>query len=81
MLDAALRAQGGAVGFAQNQRDEVRLIGGDGRVTGALSAARFSTHKQETLLCVGDCNANASIDVDLSPTIKVGGGPDIHRAL
>lgn len=39
-----------AIAFAQNQRDEVRLIGGDGQVAGSLSAARYSTHKQETLV-------------------------------
>lgn len=39
-----------AVGFVQNQRDEVRLMGGDSQVAGALSAARYSTHKQETLV-------------------------------
>ena len=41
---------GGAVGFVQNQRDEVRLMGGDGQVTCTLSAARYLTHKQETLI-------------------------------
>lgn len=32
------RAQGQAVAFAQNTRDEVRMIGGDGNVVGALAA-------------------------------------------
>lgn len=37
MLEAALREQGGAVAFAQNTRDEVR-IQGDGTLSGALAA-------------------------------------------
>ena len=32
------RAQGQAVAFAQNTRDEVRLVGGDGSIVGALAA-------------------------------------------
>lgn len=39
-----------AVAFAQNQRDEVRLIGGDGQTAGALTAQRWGNHKNETLL-------------------------------
>ena len=40
----------GAVGFAQNQRDEVRLLGGDGEVAGTVPAQTWGTHKNETLL-------------------------------
>ena len=42
--------RGGAVGFAQNQRDEVRLLGGDGEVAGTVPAQTWGTHKNETLL-------------------------------
>lgn len=54
--DARGRAagSGGSVtAFVQNQRDEVRYMGGDGQIAGALSAARYSTLKQETL--VAEC--------------------------
>ena len=50
-------------------------------MAGTVPAQTWGTHKNETLLCVGDRHANASIDVDLSPTIKVGGGPDLHSAV
>lgn len=50
LLDAALRAQGGGLAFAQNQHDKVRLIGGDGSISGALAAQRWGTHKNETLV-------------------------------
>lgn len=41
---------GGAVAFAQNQRDEVRLFGGDGSIASCVSATQFGTHKNETLI-------------------------------
>lgn len=55
MLEAALRAQGG-LAFAQNQRDEVRLMGGDGQIAGTVPAQTWGTHKNETLLAEpSDC--------------------------
>lgn len=39
-----------AVAFAQNQRDEVRLIGGDGSISASLNAQHWGTHKNETLI-------------------------------
>lgn len=62
-----------ACAFAQNQRDEVRLISGDETLAGAISASQFGTHKQETLLCMADNTSNAAIDEDLCGTLKVGG--------
>lgn len=62
------------VGFAQNQRDEVRLVGGDGSLAGAISASQFGSHKQETLLCMADDTSNAAIDENVAGTLKVGGG-------
>jgi site-specific DNA-cytosine methylase len=50
-----------AVAFAQNTRDEVRLIGGDGQVTGALAAETGA--KQQTYLCFGGNNTSGPIDV------------------
>ena len=63
-----------AVAFAQNQRDEVRLIGGDGTVSASLSSERWGNHKNETLLAepmvMASLHYNAEIGVDgLSPSI------------
>jgi len=46
----AAGAGGGVTAFAQNQRDEVRLMGGDGTVAGTVPAQTWGTHKNETLL-------------------------------
>lgn len=59
MLEAALRAQGGGLAFAQNQHDKVRLIGGDGSISGALAAQRWGNYKNETL--VAEPSDSASI--------------------
>ena len=40
----------GGLAFAQNQHDKVRLIGGDGSISGAPAAQRWGTHKNETLV-------------------------------
>lgn len=60
--------------FVQNQRDEVRLMGGDGQISGALAAARYSTHKQETLVAepvvMASAHTNAEIgEGGVSPTL------------
>ncbi len=60
-----------AVAFAQNTRDEVRLVNGDGDLAGCLSASPGM--KQQTYVCVADRNANAAIDMDMCGTLKVGG--------
>lgn len=60
-----------AVAFAQNTRDEVRLVNGDGDLAGCLSASPGM--KQQTYVCVADNNANAAVDVDMCGTLKVGG--------
>ena len=78
-----------AVAFAQNQRDEVRLVGGDGRTAGALAARPGA--KQQTYVCMtgdtgstsgypigepitmADLNANTAIGYDMVGTLKVGG--------
>lgn len=61
-----------AVCFQQNQRDEVRLMGGDGSVAGAISATPGM--KNTNYLCVADDAAKAAIDENLCGTLKVGGG-------
>lgn len=47
------------VAFAQNTRDEVRLIGGDGAISGALAASEGM--KQRTYICVESAHAHAAI--------------------
>lgn len=58
-----------AVAFAQNQRDEVRLIGGDGEISGAVTAEKFA--KQQTYVCMASGQANSEVtdgDVSSMPT-------------
>jgi len=58
------------VAFAQNQRDEVRIINGDGDLAGCQSAQRFGTYKNETLLCVASGQANAEHGEGFCPTLS-----------
>lgn len=63
-----------AVAFAQNQRDELRLIGGEGDVASSLNAERWGNHKGETLIAepmvMASMHANAEMCADgVSPTI------------
>lgn len=67
-----------AVAFAQNQRDEVRLCGGDGQTVGALAARPGA--KQQSYVCMADLTSNAAIDYDLCGTLKVGGGEPVVMA-
>lgn len=60
-----------AVCFQQNQRDEVRLMGGDGLIAGALSAN--AGMKNTNYICMADDNAKAAIDFNLCGSLKVGG--------
>ena len=61
--------RGGAIGFAQNTRDEVR-IQGDGSVSGALSAQLGM--KQQTYICMSSGQANAEVtDGGLAPTLTL----------
>lgn len=64
--------------FAQNQRDEVRLCGGDGQTVGALAARPGA--KQQSYICMADLTSNAAIDYDLCGTLKVGGGEPVVMA-
>lgn len=59
----------GGVAFAQNQRDEVRYVSGDGEVAGCVAATHRSDCKNETLLCVASNAANAEICQDVSPVL------------
>ena len=57
------------VAFAQNQRDELRLIGGDGEVASSINAQRWGNHKGETLICVASPDTNAEVCDNQSPTL------------
>lgn len=65
-----------AVAFVQNQRDEVRLMGGDGQISGSIPASygRYTTHKQETLIAepivMASAHTNAEIgEGGVTPTL------------
>ena len=85
--DARCRAQGaggGAVGFAQNQHDKVRLIGGDGQVSGALAAQRWGNHKNETLIAEPiaiDYKQTPKFNEQLCHTLTHEGDGGIHSAV
>jgi DNA (cytosine-5)-methyltransferase 1 len=58
------------VAFAQNSRDEVRQIGGDGQIAGALAAE--AGMKQQNYIAFNYKEANSGIDI--TPTLDSGGG-------
>lgn len=62
-----------AIAFAQNQRDEVRLVGGDGSIAGTVQSQVWGNHKNETLICqpkvMASGQANAEVATDMCPTI------------
>lgn len=64
----------GVLAFAQNTRDEVRIVG-DGTISGALTANPGM--KQTTYICMADDNAKAAIDRDMCGSLKVGGATPI----
>jgi hypothetical protein len=74
-----------AVAFAQNVREEVRLLGGDGSVAGACSA-EGGTHQTTYIARVPmanidmqACKGNANIgDGSVSPTLCKPSGNDVH---
>ena len=66
-----------AVAFAQNTRDEVRLVGGDGEIAGALAAQPGM--KQTTYIAFSAKDHGADAAENLSPTLRAGGSPNGHR--
>lgn len=56
-----------AVAFAQNTRDEVRLVGGNGDLAGAICASPGS--KQQTY-ALASGQSNAELSRDLAPTLN-----------
>ena len=67
-------AQPEAVAFAQNTRNEVRLQGGDGSVSGPIAASDSAKWQGVPFICMADDTQNSAIDENLSGTLKVGGG-------
>lgn len=67
------------VAFAHNTRDEVRLIGGDGAIAGALAAE--AGMKQQTYLAF-DCKASGRSGFgvgEVAPTLRAMGHKDSHN--
>ena len=62
-------AQPEAVAFAQNNRNEVRLQGGDGSVTGPI-AASDSAKGQGVPFVMATGQANAEVTEDMTPTLN-----------
>ena len=58
-----------AVAFAQNTRDEVRIVGGDETVVGALGAAG-SAKGQGVPFVMATGQANAEVTEDMTPTLN-----------
>jgi DNA (cytosine-5)-methyltransferase 1 len=56
-----------AVAFAQNNRDEVRLFGGDGKTVGALAAQRGA--KQQSYVAFSAKGSGADVS-DVAPTLR-----------
>jgi DNA (cytosine-5)-methyltransferase 1 len=59
------------VAFAQNTRDEVRLVGGDGQIVGALAAQPEMKQTSYIAFSKGDHGADAGDNI--CPTIRKGG--------
>ena len=71
------QAQPAAIAFTQNTRDEVRYIGGDGQITGAIAAS--AGMKQTNYVCIGlDDEKNATEEVfgTLKSAMKSGNRTD-----
>lgn len=65
------------VAFAQNTRDEVRMVGGDGQVVGALAAEPGMKQTSYVAFTAKDYGADAL--EDCSPTLRAGGFADSHQ--
>lgn len=76
-----------SVAFAQNTRDEVRLMGGDGQIAGTLAAqpgmkqtTYVASYAPEIARCVAtregssqDYETTTMVAVDVAPTVRAGG--------
>lgn len=58
------------VAFAQNTRNEVRLVGGDGSLAGAIASNPSTTKGQgASLVCMASAHTNAEVGEDMSPAL------------
>ena len=64
------------VAFAQNTRDEVRMVGGDGQIVGALAAEAGMKQTSYVAFIAKDYGADAMDDC--SPTLRAGGAAASH---
>lgn len=64
------------VAFTQNTRDEVRYIGGDGQIAGALAAE--SGMKQTTYIAFSAKDHGGDATENMSPTLRAGGHSGSH---
>ena len=74
----ASHANGGgqmAVAFAQNSRDEVRLMGGDGQIVGALAAEPGSKQTSYVALPIQEVGKRTGVSTD-DPRAGIGIGSD-----
>ena len=55
--------------FQQNQREEVRLVGGEGNVAGSLSASP-GMKNTNYVMCMADTQSNTAIDDEMSGTLN-----------
>lgn len=58
---------GVAICFQQNQRDEMRMTGGDGDLAGSISAS--SGMKNTNYVCMAQTQAHAEVDDDMCGTL------------
>lgn len=64
------------IAFAQNTRDEVRIIGGDGQIAGALAAQPGM--KQTTYIAFSAKDYGGDATEEMSPTLRAGGHSGSH---
>ena len=64
------------VAFAQNTRDEVRLLNGDGKISGALAAQPGM--KQQTYIAFSSKDSGNDVMEDVSPTLRAMNHADSH---
>lgn len=68
------KSDGIAVAFAQNSRDEVRYIGGDGQIVGALAAEPGMMQQSYIAQAVSLRGREGGGTAELDPAIRTGGG-------
>jgi len=74
--DGSDSLQSTVVAFAQNSRDEVRVMGEDGEIAGSLSA-ETGTHQTTYLAFQSNAGRDFTCDDNCSPPLRVGTGLEI----